>query len=99
MRSKKAMEMEVIVKAILALLILAGLAGLIYIFVVQRGAGGAGVIVDETAETGDGVLSDFMNLIGRKCDEDADPRCGMTGKQRICEEGKWVTTDDPCEES
>lgn len=95
MKSKKAMEFEVIVKAVIALLILALLAGLLYMFVIKKGAGGAGVIVDDAASEGDNVLNDFGNLIGGKCD-DGDEKCGMTGKKRVCEEGKWVNTDEDC---
>ncbi len=97
-KSKKAMEFDVIVKAVIALLILAVIAGLLYLFVIKKGAGGANTIVDDTADEGDNVLNDFRNLIGGKC-EDGEEKCGMTGQKSICEDGEWVRTDDDCEES
>ncbi len=63
MRSKKAMEFEVIVKAILALLILAVLSGLIYLFVIKRGAGGLNAIWNSTMSSADNVMEGFKKIV------------------------------------
>ena len=63
MRSKKAMEFEVIVKAILALLILAVLSGLIYLFVIKRGAHSLNAIWNNTMSSAGNVMEGFKKLV------------------------------------
>ncbi len=94
MFSKKAMEFEVIVKAVLALIILVVLIGLLYIFVINKGAAGANTIVDDTTEQGDSVLGDLRDLIGGKCD--SGTKCSLSGQELRCDDGEWVETGNDC---
>lgn len=64
MISKKAMEFEIIVKAILALFILVVLIGLIYIFVIDKGAGGMHQILNQSLSSAGNVMDSLKNLVG-----------------------------------
>ncbi|MCM2325235.1 MAG: hypothetical protein NDI94_02140 [Candidatus Woesearchaeota archaeon] len=94
--NKKGLELEVAVKAILALLVLVLLIGILYLFAVKKAGGGIGIIVDDTKDSGDSVLGSLRDLIGGKCD-DGKEKCSISGKQMECQDGKWVTLEDECE--
>ncbi|NTV22842.1 MAG: hypothetical protein HGA85_00515 [Nanoarchaeota archaeon] len=95
--SKKAMEMEVIVKAVIALLILVILIGIVYIFVVKKAGGGINTINDETAIQGDDALNNLRGVLGSSCKSSDPPKCSISQKIMECVDGKWETTADPCE--
>jgi|SaaInlStandDraft_6_1057023.scaffolds.fasta_scaffold414578_2 hypothetical protein len=97
-KSKKGMELEYSVKAILALIVLVVLVSILILFVVKRAGGGAGIIVDDVADQGDDVLAGFRDFFGGKCD-DRQTKCSMTGNLMECNDGKWEKTDEDCEES
>ncbi len=63
MKSKKAMEFEIIVKAILALLILVVLIALLNLFVIQRGGGGLNMILNNTLSSAGNVMDNFRKLV------------------------------------
>ena len=94
--NKKGMELEYVVKAILALLVLVIIAGVLYFFVVKKAGGGIGIITDTTAEEGDGVLDKLRDLLGNSCEEGSS-KCSLSGKEMTCEDGKWIVGEDPCE--
>ncbi len=96
LNSKKGLEMEVTVKAILALIVLVVLIGMFYIFVVKRAGRGIGGIVDETENEGDGMLARFRDFFGSKCEE-GSTKCSLTGFELECNDNKWEKTEDECE--
>ena len=95
-KSKKGMELEYSVKAILALIVLVVMVGILILFVVQRAGGGANIIVTDVNNQGDDVLSQLGDFFGNKCDS-GQTKCSMTGNLMECDDGKWEKTDEDCE--
>ncbi|NTV22843.1 MAG: hypothetical protein HGA85_00520, partial [Nanoarchaeota archaeon] len=74
--NRKALEFEIIVKAILALFVLVIMIAILYTFAVVKSGGGMKVIIDDITGQGDGVLSRIGQLFGSGC-KDGTTKCGM----------------------
>ena len=98
MIGKKAIAFEQLVKMILALLVLAVIIGVFYILMRPSIDNMLG-IEKTNAEEGGHVIDSLSNLFGRGCDNGARCCNPLSHKERVCEDGKWVTSDIECPDS
>ncbi|MBN2368477.1 hypothetical protein JXC34_05655 [Candidatus Woesearchaeota archaeon] len=92
MNKKAELAWENIVKALLALIILAVVLGVFYLLF-RPAIDGIFGIETESKQSGGGIIEDIRNMFGGSC-EGKPPKCNkLSGYCSVCEDGEWETDD------